>query len=556
MVRCIPGIGRGTAFGGGLRVQENEETHFLDNSDASLRPPIPKHSMKSLLFVLLALFVASTRGVASAPQRPNFVVFVVDDMGIMDTSVAFLIDESGHPRRYPLNDFYRTPNMMRLACSGIRFNQFYAMSVCSPTRVSLMTGQNAARHRTTNWIDPDHDNTGPHGAPDWNWRGLKSDDVTLAGLLQDQGYRTIHIGKGHFGPRGTKGADPANLGFDINVAGASFGSPATYYGTANYGNAGEGNETPAPHAVPHLEQYHGTQTFLTEALTIEAKAQVADAVKAGQPFFLHFAHYAAHAPFDEDSRFSRHYLDSGKSPPARAFASLIEGVDHSLGDVLDHLRSLGVAENTLVVFLGDNGSDAPLGNPHDVACAAPLRGKKGTHYEGGMRVPCIVAWGATNTENQLQCRLPIPANVIQTQVASVCDLFPTILALSGGEPPPAHIVDGRRLNTLLTGKPDATRPATFLMHYPHAPHNSDYWTSFRDGPWKVVYHYWASAASGNSHYQLFNLAVDPFEQKNLAEAEPQELRRMVQCLIAELVAHNAAYPLDDDGKSPRMPKLP
>src|SRR5690606_30596436 len=128
--------------------------------------------------------------------------------------------------------------------------------------------------------------------------------------------------------------------------------------------------------VPHLEKYHGTDLFLTEALTREANAHVEQAVQAGQPFFLYFAHYAVHAPFESDSRFAANYTDSGKSPQAQAFATLIEGMDKSLGDVLDQLNKLGVAENTLVFFLGDNGSDAPLGHEHAVACAAPLRGKK------------------------------------------------------------------------------------------------------------------------------------------------------------------------------------
>ena len=119
-----------------------------------------KHSF--LCVALLGIASASL----SAAERPNIVVFLVDDMGVMDTSVPFLTDEAGQPKRYPLNDYYRTPNMERLAARGIRFNQFYAMSVCSPTRISIMTGQNAARHRTTNWINPDKDNGGPQGPPD------------------------------------------------------------------------------------------------------------------------------------------------------------------------------------------------------------------------------------------------------------------------------------------------------------------------------------------------------------------------------------------------------
>lgn len=506
--------------------------------------------MKSVLLSCAALICSINSAVAA--ERPNIVIFLVDDMGVMDTSVPFLTDAAGQPKKYPLNDYYRTPSMERLAARGIRFNNFCAMSVCSPTRISIATGQNAARHRTTNWINPDRDNGGPQGPANWNWRGLKKGDVTLAGLLQATGYRTIHVGKGHFGPRAFAGADPLNLGFDVNVAGRSIGAPASYYGLQYYGNG----PPQKPNAVPHLEKYHGTDTFLTEALTIEAKARVADAVQAGQPFFLNFAQYAVHAPFNSDPRFAANYRDSGKSPQAQAFATLIEGMDKSLGDLLEHLDKLGVAENTLVFFLGDNGSDAPLGHQHEVACAAPLRGKKGAHYEGGMRVPFIAAWAKASTDNPHQKRLPIPAGTIQSQLASVCDLFPTILPLVGATPPASHEVDGLRLDTLLSGKPDPSRAETFLMHYPHAPHRSDYWTSYRDGRWKVIYHYVPSAASENSHYQLFDLVADPFEQHNLATSQPDEVRRMMRGLIAALEAHQAVYPLDADRTNPLIPKLP
>jgi arylsulfatase A-like enzyme len=489
---------------------------------------------------------------ATAADRPNVVVFLVDDMGVMDTSVPFLTDEAGQPKRYPLNDYYRTPNMERLAAGGIRFNQFCAMSVCSPTRISIMTGQNAARHRTTNWINPDRDNAGPQGAPDWNWQGLKPGDVTLPGLLRAAGYRTIHVGKGHFGPRDAPGGDPLQLGFEVNVGGASIGAPGSYYAKKNFGLGGPR----AKAAVPHLDKYHGSETFLTEALTIEAKACVTEAVRAKQPFYLYFAHYAVHAPFDSDPRFAANYANSGKSPQAQAFATLIEGMDKSLGDVLDHLDELGVADNTIVFFVGDNGSDAPLGDPHEVACAAPLRGKKGAHYEGGMRVPFIAAWAKTNADSPHQQAVPIAAGAINNQQAAVHDIFPTVLSVAGVESPAGHAVDGQSLVKLLAGHRDKSRPEFFLMHYPHAPHRSDYFTVLRDGPWKVIYHYLPSAASENSHYQLFNLKDDPFEQKNLATSEPAELGRMMRRLIAALESHHAAYPVDQDGVTRLKPKVP
>ena len=498
--------------------------------------------------LLISLVAAHAQ---SEAPRPNIVVFLVDDMGVMDTSLPFLTDEKGNAKRYPLNDLYRTPNMERLAEQGIRFNQFYAMSVCSPTRISIMTGQNAARHAATNWIRPDSNNRGPQGPPDWNWEGLKKTDVTLPGLFRESGYRTIHVGKAHFGPRNYEGSEPLNLGFDFNIGGASFGAPGSYYAEDRYG-WGTKRET---HAVPHLYAYHGSNTFLTEALTLETKKVLTSTVQAKEPFYLYFAHYAVHGPFHSDPRFSQNYVDSGKPERAQAFATLIEGMDKSLGDLLDHLDELGVAENTLILFLGDNGSDGPLGHQHEVACASPLRGKKGTHYEGGMRVPFIAAWARPDSSNPVQRRLPIPAGVIQPQVASVCDLFPTLLDLVGVETPSDHLVDGRALATLLTGKKDSTREETFLMHYPHSPHRSDYFTVYREGDWKLIYHYFPTEVSAGSHYQLFNLKKDPFESTDVAGENPEKLGHVMKGLMENLESHDALYPVDLNGRL-ALPKLP
>lgn len=512
-------------------------------------------AIRSFAFVLPFLLLNC---LAMAANRPNVMVFLVDDMGVMDTSLPFLTGADGNPQRYPLNDYYRTPNMERLAKQGIRFNQFYAMSVCSPTRISIMTGQNAARHRATNWINPERNNAGEHGAPDWDWAGLDQKDVTLPRLLQDNGYRTIHVGKGHFGAKNHEGAEPLNLGFDINIAGASFGAPGSYYGEKNYGQKTKRKR----HAVPHLEEYHDTQTFLTEALTLEAKQAVTQTVQSEDPFYLYFAHYAVHAPFESDPRFADNYADSDKPKKAQAFATLIEGMDRSLGQMMDHFEQLGIAENTLILFLGDNGSDAPLGHEHTVASAAPLRGKKGSHYEGGMRVPFIAAWAKPDEQNTVQTQLNIPHGKIQPQMAAVEDLFPTILELTGTKVPSGHFVDGRSLETLLSGEPDEARDDQFLMHYPHGPHRSSYFTTWRDGDWKVIYHWLPETPSKGGqlqseggHYQLYNLANDPFESTNLTTAQPQQLTRMMKGLITSLNQHQALPPIDDEGNN-LVPKLP
>jgi arylsulfatase A-like enzyme len=490
---------------------------------------------------------------ARAIERPNIVVFLVDDMGVMDTSVAMLPGDDGRPKTFPLNKWYRTPNMQRLAKQGVRFSDFYAQSVCSPTRVSIMTGQNATRHGTTTWIQPGRNNRGRFGPSDWNWEGLDKNDVTLPRLLTQAGYRTIHVGKAHFGPKRHPGADPTNLGFDVNVGGTTWGRPRTYYGQKNYGNPPVYKNP--HHNVPDLKQYHGTDTYLTEALTIEANKCVTQAVEDGKPFFLNMAHYAVHAPFNPDPRFASHYKSSGKSGRAQAYATMIEGVDKSLGDILDHLEKLGVAENTLVFFLGDNGSDAPLGSTHGVASSSPLRAKKGTHYEGGMRVPFIAAWAKPKAGHPVQQRLAIAQNSFQpASIGTVMDLFPTIVNLVGVDPPSDYTIDGRDLAPRLTGKPTSQAEQSFLMHFPHN-HRSSYFTSLRLGDWKLIYHY-QPKKPGKHRYELFNLAKDRSESNNLAQERPKQLRRMVKQMRSRLESQNAQYPVGADGEKTLKPQLP
>lgn len=479
----------------------------------------------------------------SPAKQPNIVLFLVDDMGLMDTSCPMLADESGKPARYPLNDWYRTPNMEKLAEQGIRFSNFYAHSVCSPTRVSVMTGQNSARHGATTWINPTSNNRGSFGPPNWNWPGIEEGELTLPRLLQNDGYRTIHVGKAHFGPKDHFGADPENLGFDRNIGGTYAGRPDTYYGERNYG---EGNLR----AVPDLEEYHGTKTYLTEALTREANEAIAEAVEADKPFFLNMCNYAVHAPFNSDPRFAEHYRNSGKSGKAQAYATMIEGIDKSLGDIVAQIEKLGVAEDTLIVFYGDNGSDAPLGNTHGYASSAPLLGKKGTHHEGGMRVPFIAAWVKPDDENPWQKSLPIKRGAIQQQMGTILDLMPTICNLTGTEIPGDYKIDGFDLKSQLAGEKNSSRSESFLNHFPHR-HRSSYYSSFVDGDWKVVYHY---PTKGDYRYELFNLKKDPFEKNNLARKEPERLKLMLKTMIDDMDAKGALYPVKNGkGLKPIIP---
>ena len=503
-----------------------------------------------LLLSFTAAMLVGCGAFASTP-KPNIVLFLVDDMGPMDTSVPFMTDEAGKPKRYPLNDYYRTPNMQRLAAQGTRLNNFYAMSVCSPTRTSIITGQNAARHGVTQWIRSENNNRGKFGPPQWNWTGFSDATRTLPGVLKANGYHTIYLGKAHFGPSGEPTEDPENLGYDVNIAGCSWGQPGSYYGKDGFGHL-KGNKR---RAVPDLEKYHGKDIFLTEALTIECKAQIDAALTKDKPFFLHFATYALHAPFQSNPKYAANYADSGKSKPAQAYATLVESMDTALGELMDHLEAKGIADNTLILFLGDNGGDAPLGPAHEHNSSYPLRAKKGTHYEGGIRTPFIAAWAKPNPDNPWQQKMPIAQGTINSQIGTVMDLYPTLLGLVGAKPPSGHVVDGQSLAVQLAGIDNPNRKNRFLMHFPHS-HRSSYYTLLREGDWKLIYHYFPQMNPAKTRYELFNLKADPYENNNLASKEPNKVKRLLRAMVEQLEEQGALYPVDEKGNAvkPVMPE--
>ncbi|QQL45858.1 sulfatase-like hydrolase/transferase [Sulfuriroseicoccus oceanibius] len=463
------------------------------------------------------------------PERPNILLFLVDDMGTQDTSEPFQVNAQGEDVPTAQNALYRTPQMTLLANQGVKFTSAYAMPVCSPTRCSLMNGQNSVRHHVTNWtaprVSPDgggetgQNHVTSHNSPrEWRRAGLDTSKPTLPALLSGAGYRSIHVGKGHFGNATDHNADPLLCGFDVNIGGKQIGQPGSYFGTANYGS---GN-----FQVPHLEAYHGTNTFLTEALTLEMNRAIEGAVNDGVPFFAYMSHYALHAPFHEDPRFAGNYPSLSGSNGA--YATLIEGMDKSLGDIRAKLEQLGVAEETLVIFLSDNGSDNPMAN-----ASAPLRGKKGQKWEGGSRVPMIVAWSKIDPNSSFQSRLSIPANRHEDDLVAVFDLFPTILNIAGVEYD--QQVDGYDLQEYFKGNAGTHRPQELLIHFPHD-HNSDYYTLLRVGEYKLIYTYHTDT------FELYNVVSDIGESVDLAAAEPERVMEMARKMARQLAEHGAQWP--------------
>ncbi|MCP5534170.1 MAG: sulfatase [Akkermansiaceae bacterium] len=467
----------------------------------------------------------------SAAPKPNILFFLVDDMGWQETSVPF------GPETTPLNRDYRTPNMERLAGDGVLFTNAYACAICSPTRVSLMTGMNAARHGVTCWTlrkdtSPER-NDKQFDACEWPLNGLQPpgskvprsvEANTLPHHLREAGYRTIHVGKAHFGAKDTPGADPKNLGFDVNIAGSYMGGPGSYHGDKNFSAAWRGGGRIWD--VPGLDKYHGQEINLTEALTREAIAELERTVKAGdQPFYLYMSHYTVHAPWEPDRRFIDSYKGKKRFPGQKAtLASMVESMDHSLGDLLDALDRLGVADDTIVVFMSDNGS--PSQCPRNL----PLRGHKISGYEGGNRVPMIVHIPGA-TKGTKRCDAPV---VIE-------DVFPTFLQWAGVQDIPDN--DGVSFDGMVRdpSAPRGDRP--LFWHYPNF-YDQPPFSSVRLGDLKLIY--WHV----DRRIELFDLRNDLSETKNLAAERPDDVKRLARLLCDHLRKSKALMPVEKSTGKP------
>lgn len=509
-------------------------------------------------FVALATTVAgSMTALAHEASRPNIILFMVDDMGWQDTSVPF------DTAATELNRRYHTPNMERLASMGMKMTSAYACSISSPSRCSLMTGMNQARHRVTNWTlrrDVTTDEPNPHlTMPSWNFNGIQPHtgiNNTAVGtsyvqLLHDAGYHTIHVGKAHFGAQDTPGADPTVFGFDVNIAGHAGGGPATYLAERCFGFNPDGTAWHPHFAIPGLEAYWHTDTFLSEALTLEALKALDHARTLNQPFYLYMAHYAVHIPLDKDSRFYDRYRARGLDDTVARYAALVEGMDKSLGDIMDYLEANDLVENTIILFMSDNGGldygsrgTVPVGGHNH-----PLRSGKGSVYEGGVREPMIVYWPgrvAPGTE----C----------SEYLIIEDFYPSILEMAGVNAYAVpQTVDGRSFVPLLDGTGSSAdrvlvwnTPNTWLpVSYESLPDGYGQTCAIRRGDYKLVYYY----LTGKK--ELYNLSTDLSETHNIAAAEPQLVATLSRLLGETLRSMDAQRPSRKaDGKPCPWPDEP
>lgn len=470
--------------------------------------------MRKLLMVsaVIALLAGTPAGLAqSSGRRPNIVLVVIDDYGWADTGCYG-------------SAFHRTPNLDQLAARGMRFTDAYAAApVCSPTRAALVTGKHPARLHLTDWLPGRRDMPSQKLSRPMIRQELPLEETTIAEALKQAGYATAIVGKWHLGG---KGFEPQRQGFDLNIAGDHTGTPRSYFSPfENKDGKMPGLESGAP------------GEYLPDRLTTEAERFIEQ--HQDKPFFLYLPHYSVHIPMKAKPELIAKYRalpkpEKGQNNPV--YAAMVESMDESIGRLRRKLEQLGLADDTVFIFTADNGGLSVKEGPDTPATDnAPLRAGKGYLYEGGLRVPLIIAWPKR-----------IKAGSVNRAPVYSADLFATALDVAGVRNTTG--VDGLSLLPLLTGRGQFKRDALY-WHYPHysnqsidAGHYDQPGAAIRQGDYKLIEFY------QDDHVELYDLKRDLGERRDLASKRPQlaaELRRKLaawrKLVGAQMMTPNPDY---------------
>jgi arylsulfatase A-like enzyme len=441
----------------------------------------------------------------SMKKQPNFVFFLVDDLGWTDLGCFG-------------SSFYDTPNIDKLCASGMKFtNAYAACPVCSPTRASIVTGKYPQRVGITDYINP------AGGNQPENWRRktrllpaaykdrLAHQEVTIAEAMKEAGYATFFAGKWHLGPEGFW---PENQGFDVNKGGIERGGP---YGGKKYFS---------PYGNPRLEDGPEGE-HLPDRLALETVKFIK--AQQGKPFLAYLSFYSVHTPLMARSDLKEKYQAKAKTVQSAGptwgqegrrkvrlvqdhavYAGMVEAMDQAVGKVLDALEQLQLANDTVVIFMSDNGGlSTSEGHP---TSNLPLRAGKGWLYEGGIREPMIIrAPGITK-----------PGSICAEPVIST-DFYPTILELGALPSKPDQHVDGVSLVPLLEKRSLAQRP--LFWHYPHyGNQGGSPGGAVRLGDYKLIEFY------EDNRVELYNLKDDISEKNDLSAKLPQKTEKLHQML--------------------------
>lgn len=467
------------------------------------------NNIRSLGFLVLLFFVGCNQQTFSQAEDtpPNIVIVLVDDMGY--GGISSFGDKP-----------WKTPQIDQLAKEGMKFTAAYASTVCSPTRASILTGKNPARLHLTNWIPGDADDyTNPRFLQKPFLQALPLEEFTIAEALQKGGYKTSLFGKWHLG--GDLHHTPDKQGFDKQYM-ISYTNLPTWFVAKENGQVGGFFK----------EDKQGRQ-FLTEHLADKAIAWMDE--QKDNPFFLVFATHVVHRPIAAKDSLVQKYIDKGVKTygaDAANYAAMHEHMDHAVGRVLQKLVDLKISENTVVIFLSDNGGRVPE------TVNTPYRGGKSELLEGGIRVPLIVKWPKVIKKGSIN-EVPV----------STEDLYPTLLEIAGLDALPKQHVDGKSWVPILKNpKQNLDRDALY-WHYPHYsghPYGKPS-SAIRKGDWKLL------QVFEHDSVELYNLADDPGKNNNLAKEMQEKVEELMQQLNAWRTDTKVQMPIVNPNYDPNKP---
>lgn len=440
--------------------------------------------------LLIALMLIS--GPLAAAESPNVVLIVADDLGAMDLGCYG-------------SKFHRTPHLDKLASDGMRFTQSYAACpVCSPSRAAIVTGNYPQRFQLTDWLPGRADRPDQKLNRPTLRNHLPLEALTIAESLKPAGYVCASIGKWHLGG---EGFGPTQQGFDRNIAGDAAGSPQSYF--APFGKP-NGKAMPGLSDAPEGE-------YLPDRLTTEAIKFIEQ--QREKPFFVYLPHFTPHTPLKAKADLVKKYPEAETFRGQQnnpIYAAMLESLDESVGRIVAKLDELKLSERTIVIFTSDNGGLATTEGPNTPATSnAPLREGKGWLYEGGIRTPLIVKWPST-----------VKAGTTNDVPVCGIDLHPTVRAACVRTSEEAPQFDGISLLPLLKQSGSITRDSLF-WHYPHyANQGGRPGGVIRSGEWKLIELY------EEGRRELFHVAKDVSESRNLSEQEPARVQELAAKLDA------------------------
>ncbi len=470
---------------------------------------IRKMNKKLFLAAAISTTVGMTpfysHAVSHNPEQPNIVFINVDDLGWTDLG-------------FMGSDYYETPNIDQLSSEGIVFNDAYAPAAnCAPSRACVLTGQNTPRHGVYTVGNPAQ---GPEKErkliPINNTRGIEENNITFASILQDAGYKTATIGKWHISE------DPLKHGFDVNIGGAYFGYPINGYFS--------------PWDIPNLENGEDGD-YLPERLNQEAINFIKNT--GDQPYLLYLPYFLVHTPIQAKPESVEKYLDKEANPDHHnaTYAAMVEAMDDRVGKLLKAIDESGAKENTLVLLTSDNGG------VQWVSRQDPLRGGKGSYFEGGIRVPMIARWPGN-----------IDGGQVSNEPVTGIDLFPTFVDAANLDIPENKIIDGDSLLPLMQGR-EGIKERSIFWHYPiylkniknisgtrHEHFRVKPGSAVRKGDWKLHLLY------EDNSYELYNVVDDIGETLNLVDSKPEQFRVMKAEMDYWLEKTNAPIPTEINPK--------